>query len=1609
MMAMLLSQAVVSIASAAEKAGVTIDPIISTGREGGYRNAAPNIWLTLDQSVSMFAMMPGIVIGNYKKVPNKKPYHGIYQPIKDEGKLTGDDWEKYVNNMELAEAIGVGLQQGYIPYDEGTTYEIPVDYKGRELPIPDDANYTWQITYANKRVLLDKSGVKTNHSHPLPNENGTISKYQLSEWTPITTPRDIFMVYAEYMWNTDLCYIKRGDRKADGAINILETKKCLTGAKLDSYLENTKDDKTKTPNKLKDILSDASKGDFKMPITQRYIWSRYASDERKGIKIDAYVKKDGQWHGLIPGLNKAGIADGNLASLMFRENTCELAKKKKNCQIWSAFYSNRVSALKSGLSLALYKNLVNKDGTYKDVRYGYQVFQEYIEGNPRTRDNQIAKKFQQLASQGKKTTDLKNNNEENLKELFEWLFTYTPEVYGQIGTEMRGSVANLLRDIKRDAMNGKIFREDLTDEKSEQYTCRQNHNILFTDGGWGDDLPGVADNPLKGQKVTSCTSKSSCTWSEANTDWAYTDKKTENDIDKLPDGKKYKAMLPYIAKNEGTYMSHLADLAFRAWITDLDNNPNNNKAGQSGFVVVPDKKDLPTYIKPDGTEGVYENPNAADNKAFWHPFYDMATWQHINTHAVGFGLNETEYKDIHINPPKDEEEAKKLFKMTKVDAKIVNGEKTDEEVSLIDGENAVIQRTAKQTEGQHKVIQERAITDMARAAMTGRGLFFNAKSGKDVVQAFNEIIARISEPPTEKAATTGSSGSSASSGNIGNVYMTTRYDEKSFTGELTKKDIYNGERPDLCFADFQTDETANAHEKRLNHRETVGDFCDRDGAGWNAATELNKVDVKKRNILTVKLKLDDKKLKEGDIATADVNKFGYEIIDFADDAFKISETLAGNDTVSLYQRRQLLKGICGDAKTKDIFAKMLSVDADKQNDWACEDKWAWEITANNKLLAKLFNYVRGDAADEQKFDDCKYNGNGYFRSRSQYDYSHSLPAGDCGTDRNILGALVRSSAVFAGKPNLALAHLSVKGKAYIAYKDNVLKKYCDPAKDGKCTEPKKEAFYIGSNDGMLHAFDAKTGEEIFAYIPNIIYERLPQTIVPKKKLSLIDGKIALEWVNLGTDTDEYTGNDNNDDWQQILVGGLAGGGKGLYALNVSDADASKVKSATSGNWEYGELQSKRFNNGGDSNVGNIMWEPAIIQLKDNTWVAVTGNGYNSQSGKAALIMIDLATGKPIQELVLPKNLAKQANGLSQLYFASYANKNAKTEAEINKAMKKINVVDRAYAGDLQGNLWVFDFTEATKDGGVKVVNDKPLFTAKATVDGKEVRQPITATPLVVEHPTKRGYLVHFGTGALFAVDDLSSKVPNSLFGIWDDWIATEHGGLSVKAGETQPRDTSVADNEINVVEYNEVSGKLADGTSVAVRYLKEKQETKWNLTTPTGGDRGWRINLQPHPFDNSGSERAWQSPKMIYGTPPQEVLNYRTVRYLNTAGTKSQCGGGKATVEGWDMVFDPRDAGKALKNSALDTNGDGVVNDDDFVEVKTADGKIIKIPVTAVKTEGKFKTNVSYNNLVRDSAKACQIIKGSSNISDSEIENGSFTVCSYISSWKELRQEKKKK
>src|SRR5882672_11243518 len=353
-------------------------------------------------------------------------------------------------------------------------------------------------------------------------------------------------------------------------------------------------------------------------------------------------------------------------------------------------------------------------------------------------------------------------------------------------------------------------------------------------------------------------------------------------------------------------------------------------------------------------------------------------------------------------------------------------------------------------------------------------------------------------------------------------------------------------------------------------------------------------------------------------------------------------------------------------------------------------------------------WLRGDTTQEQR------NG-GIFRNRSV-----------------ALGDIINSDPQFAGAQNFAYNALPSGTPGQSTYTTFRLSKINTTT--GAVLKP---MVYVGSNDGMLHGFDAGTGVERFAYVPSALIPAVPQLMdlgYPSRHRYFMDGQMTV--------ADAYINRAGTDRWASVLVGATGAGARSVFALDVTDPTAFAAANVM---WEYK-----------DADLGYPLGTPTVGRMADGTWVAVFGNGYNSDNRKAVLYIVRLADGVLLKKIDTLKGDATTPNGLA-------------TPSLIADGTRTIRTI---YAGDLLGNMWKFDVSDASPANWGSAYldassNPAPLYVAK---DSSGVTQPITAQAQVGVHP-QGGYMIYFGTGKFFVTgdNDVVTATPQiqTFYALWD--------------------------------------------------------------------------------------------------------------------------------------------------------------------------------------------------------------------------------------------------
>ena len=266
---------------------------------------------------------------------------------------------------------------------------------------------------------------------------------------------------------------------------------------------------------------------------------------------------------------------------------------------------------------------------------------------------------------------------------------------------------------------------------------------------------------------------------------------------------------------------------------------------------------------------------------------------------------------------------------------------------------------------------------------------------------------------------------------------------------------------------------------------------------------------------------------------------------------------------------------------------------------------------------------------------------------------------------------------------------------------------------------RQKVLFSGANDGMVHAFNADTGAEVFAMIPRSVVPGLRDLADPNYvHRYYADGPLSEHDAHIG------------GSWKNILLGSTGAGAKSIYALDVTNPTGMTQSNIL---WE------RRNHNW----IGHITEGGQVGVLDDGTWVAVFGNGIGSTKGKAALLVLNLQTGAIMKILNTRVGSAANSNGLGGVRLIKNMN----------------NVIVGAYAGDQRGNLWRFDIPDANPANWSVGFDRQPLITS-------DTAQPIMATPEYAAHPLG-GQMVLFGTGRLITDSDVTNTSLNRLYGVWD--------------------------------------------------------------------------------------------------------------------------------------------------------------------------------------------------------------------------------------------------
>jgi type IV pilus assembly protein PilY1 len=238
--------------------------------------------------------------------------------------------------------------------------------------------------------------------------------------------------------------------------------------------------------------------------------------------------------------------------------------------------------------------------------------------------------------------------------------------------------------------------------------CRRNYHIMMTDGHWNGAASGGS--------------------------------RDDNTVDRsLPNGMAYgsasAASRPYNQLYHDSYGNTLADWAFHSWATPLQ------QAGDLVGAMQP----AADYRKAPQTESFGKDSmnREAVLERFWNPRYNPATWPHMVTYTLGFGMDATTWPGASTLAAPTQ---RSPFGYDGSFPDLVTGRQQWPDMGAGEGVRSL---------------------DLWHAALNGRGRFHSVTQGEDLARAFREIVEQIGAQAAPDLASTAASGTSSARIDVG--------------------------------------------------------------------------------------------------------------------------------------------------------------------------------------------------------------------------------------------------------------------------------------------------------------------------------------------------------------------------------------------------------------------------------------------------------------------------------------------------------------------------------------------------------------------------------------------------------------------------------------------------------------------------------------------------------------------------------------------------------------------------------------------------------------------------------------------------------------------------
>lgn len=457
--------------------------------------------------------------------------------------------------------------------------------------------------------------------------------------------------------------------------------------------------------------------------------------------------------------------------------------------------------------------------------------------------------------------------------------------------------------------------------------------------------------------------------------------------------------------------------------------------------------------------------------------------------------------------------------------------------------------------------------------------------------------------------------------------------------------------------------------------------------------------------------------------------------------------------------------------------------------------------------ADFLNYLRGDTTYEEGSSSTAATADKVYRKRATQ-----------------VGDIVGSRVLPVAPPAAPYAESTNPGYTAFRTQWNV-------------TTPRPTMLYVGTNAGVLHGINGSltgtnAGREVFAYVPGALFSGASGSPIVDGLQSrgdpnfthkpLVDGPLAAFDIDLCR-TVGATCASGTTNWRTMLVGSYGKGGKGYFALDVTDPNGitSESQAASRVMWEIHQSQADF------AQLGYTFGQPVAVKTHKYGWVLVFASGYNNSDGNGYFFVVNPRTGQLVD--AVDGKVAVPVSG-------SPSNQIGMAHVEAFVLDYSDGIADAVYAGDLRGNLYRLDLSPASGAYTVRHLAELKNASNQAL--------PVTTVPAVVLHPRLNRRVVSVGTGRLLDTTDISDSRDQIFVSIFDGNGAgfnKPHNSSNPKQPNTLPAGVSFPIQMGKLKQHSDLTKAVDVNITTQVGW--------WTSLGVSTGGNAWRVIRDPSTFN----------------------------------------------------------------------------------------------------------------------------------------------------------------